>query len=85
MVVWHIMQVLVVGKGHLIAGIGIRMASLASRSLGHMQFVAERDRLLGRGMGRDVVPHLLLRWLRALCSLLRARCEANLEGECDGD
>jgi hypothetical protein len=61
-------------EGHLIAGIGIGVAGLASEALRDVQFVAERDGLRGGGVGRKVIPYLLLGRLRRL---LRPRTEAN--------
>ena len=64
------------GEGHLIAGIGIRVAGLAAHTSRHVQLMAEGNRLLGRGMRRDVVGDFLLRRRALLSALLRARREA---------
>ena len=69
-------------ESHLIARIGIGVAGLASEALRDVQFVAERDWLLGRGMGRDVVADFLLRRRTLRCALLRARCEAHHQYDC---
>ena len=61
---------------HLIAGIGIRVAGLASHASRHVQLMAEGNWLLGRGMRRDVVRDFLLRRWALLSALLRPRCEA---------
>ena len=61
---------------HLIAGIGIRVAGLASHASRHVQPMAEGNWLLGRGMRRDVVRNFLLCRGALLSALLRPRCEA---------
>jgi len=61
---------------HLIAGIGIRVAGLASHASRHVQLMAEGNWLLGRGMRRDVVRNFLLCQRPLLSALLRPRCEA---------
>jgi hypothetical protein len=64
-------------EGHLIAGIGIGVAGLASQPLCNVQLVAERNGLHGSGMGRKIIPHLLLGGLRPLRRLLGLHCEAS--------
>ncbi len=61
---------------HLIAGIRIRVAGLASHASRHVQLMAEGNWLLGRGMRRDVVRNFLLRRGALLSTLLRPRGEA---------
>lgn len=67
------------GEGHLISGVGIRVAGLAAHTSRHVQLMAERNRLLGCGMRRDVVGDFLFRRRPLLTRLLRARCEAQEE------
>ena len=61
---------------HLIAGIGIRVAGLASDASRHVQLMAEGNWLLGRGVRSDVVRDLLLGRGALLSALLRASRKA---------
>lgn len=69
---------------HLIAGIGIRVAGLASHASRHVQLMAEGNWLLGRGMRRDVIRNFLFRRRPLLSALLRPRCGAQKqEHDCE--